>query len=309
MSSPNAGNKRKTPQEPAYVPTQEIAPEDQSENELAGESCPPIHLKQCFNPAELCGCDPKGYVGMLTSLCSTLPIQMHVEPKGMDDAAAPPLFTRTVSLLRSKPELRELVDVERARVKIRLSGKGKFIHRNRYRRRNIICCLSGQQRWLFIKSAARDSEGNSLADAYLHSTSNKNWNGYRSQSHPSMLTQDEMQKIASEQPPECEATMLLLEAGDIMTFDGRWWHGTQYNAPVLNLFFTPGKDMEVAVKEHHRRMAMPFQQGLKIATINAAKCSKLSGNWTEGKGGDKIAWTDLHKAEQEKKVEEDTDYY
>jgi len=34
--------------------------------------------------------------------------------------------------------------------------------------------------------------------------------------------------------------------------------------------------MEVAVAEHKRRMAMPMQQDLKIATINRAKCSKLS---------------------------------
>lgn len=35
--------------------------------------------------------------------------------------------------------------------------------------------------------------------------------------------------------------------------------------------------MEVAVKEHKRRMAMPMQAGLKMATINMAKCARLSG--------------------------------
>jgi hypothetical protein len=37
-----------------------------------------------------------------------------------------------------------------------------------------------------------------------------------------------------------------------------------------------GKDMEVAVREHKRRMAMPMQKNLKMAVINMAKCAKLS---------------------------------
>jgi hypothetical protein len=52
-------------------------------------------------------------------------------------------------------------------------------------------------------------------------------------------------------------------AGDVLTFDGRWWHATNYTAPVLNMcvsrscsndcncgntlcrFLTSGKDGEV----------------------------------------------------------------
>eukprot|EP00462_Mataza_sp_D1_P026560 CAMPEP_0175128094 /NCGR_PEP_ID=MMETSP0087-20121206/4744_1 /TAXON_ID=136419 /ORGANISM="Unknown Unknown, Strain D1" /LENGTH=293 /DNA_ID=CAMNT_0016410131 /DNA_START=10 /DNA_END=891 /DNA_ORIENTATION=+ len=273
--------------------------------EEIGESMPPCHLKNAFNPEELTGCHPKGYCGMLQSLCERLPIQMHFEPCELDEEGAPPLFKRCVALLRSKPELKELMDVDKARVKLRLSGKGKFVHRNRYRRRNIICCLDGEQWWLFVKSAAKDANGVALADTFLNSTSNKNWNGYRSNAYPKGLSLEEMKRIASEVHPDCEAKVLQLKAGDVMTFDGRWWHATQYDSPVLNLFFTPGKDMEVAVREHHRRMAMPFQKGLKIATINMAKCSKLSGNWQQDKTGAGVEWGKLEKEAEEGKAVDD----
>ncbi len=60
---------------------------------------------------------------------------------------------------------------------------------------------------------------------------------------------------------------------------------------MLNLFFTPGDDMEVAVKEHKRRMAMPMQKDLKLCTLSMAKCSKLSSAWNIGADGKPIDWT------------------
>ncbi len=36
------------------------------------------------------------------------------------------------------------------------------------------------------------------------------------------------------------AVMVTFKAGDVMEFDGRWWHATSYTTPVLNMFFTPG---------------------------------------------------------------------
>ena len=211
---------------------------------------------------------------------------------------APPLFRETVRMLDRYPELDDLMqsgnadEARRGRAKFRLSGKGKFVHRNRYERRNIICCLDGEQYWLLLDTsigAERDlSDGtlnNGAVDAYLEAQQNKNWNGYRSHKWSSMLSLEQMKEIARGAPPGVTAVIIKVAAGDIFTFDGRWWHATSYTKPVLSLFFTPGENMEVALEQHTKRMAMPMQEGLKVATINMAKCSRLSTSWTESKGG------------------------
>jgi hypothetical protein len=213
----------------------------------------------------------------------------------MDDFNAPPIFKRAIAMLRSHPEFADQLNVARARLKFRVSGKGKFIHRNRYRRRNIIMCLMGEMRWLFVESGPRDAEGKSLADTNLVADTNDNWNGFRSTKWPSGLTIDEMKGIAESQHPNVRTKIVVLRPGDAMTFDGRWWHGTQYDSPVMCCFFTPGKDMEVAVAEHKRRMAMPMQHDLKIAVINRAKCSKLSTNYQLSSAGEQLDWQKIQK--------------
>ncbi len=177
----------------------------------------------------------------------------------------------------------------RARIKMRLAERGKFIHRNRYSRRQILCCLSGEQTWLFMSSSG-DS-----ADACLRPATNDNWNGFRSTAYPTMLLVEHMHALAAGAPEGVTARVVKFRAGDVMTFDGRWWHATSYNSPVLNLFFTPGDDMELAVKEHKRRMAMPMQKDLALCKISMAKVSKLSGGgggeWTKTSDGNHIDWS------------------
>lgn len=257
-------------------------------------SVPPVHLTNAFDPVDFAGGDPSGWAGLMSSLCPKLPVQMHVEPHAMDSEDAPPVFKRAVKLLRSKPELADIVDVKKARLKFRLAVGGKFVHRNRYQRRNIICCLKGEQWWLFVESMVKNDEGKYIADEYLNATQNDNWNGFRSNMYPATLTLEQMNKIAAEQPPHVRTKVVLfkvirasnfplhglpllitprhalplydfsllpalcmpslfiyrasplilttrrLQAGDIMAFDGRWWHATQYDKEVLNCFFTPG---------------------------------------------------------------------
>lgn len=268
------------------------------------DATPPYVLKQAFSPAALLQGDPAGWCSMLMGLAPKLPVQLHCEPGVIRDAASEssqPIFRNTVAMLNGFPELTELMrptveatgEPRRARVKLRLATAGKFIHRNRFRRRQILCCLAGQQQWLFLSSHG------GAADAYLRCTSNDNWNGFRSQAHPAMLSVPEMEALAAGAPPGVVAKLVLFQAGDVMEFDGRWWHATSYTTPVLNLFFTPGDDMEVAVKEHKRRMAMPMQKDLKLASISMSKVSKLSGTWTKDAEGKDIDWdaADGHRKE------------
>lgn len=49
-------------------------------------------------------------------------------------------------------------------------------------------------------------------------------------------------------------------------------------------------DMEVALKEHKRRMAMPLQKGLRMCTISMAKVARLSEAWNVSAEGKAIDW-------------------
>jgi hypothetical protein len=270
-------------------------PKKKADDDEDSYSPEPVHIQGAFDANALCGTHPSGWAAMLIALSPALPVQMHLEPTKLDDPNAPPFFHKTIAVLRSRPEFAELVDVAKARLKFRVSGKGKFIHRNRYRRRNIIMCLMGEMRWLFVESQVKDSEGKSLADGALDANTNDNWNGYRSNRYPSGLSWDEMKMVSQQQDSGVRTRIVTMRPGDAMTFDGRWWHATQYDNPVMSLFFTPGKDMEVAVAEHKRRMAMPMQQDLKIATINRAKCSKLSTNYQLSSAGELLDWQKLEQ--------------
>jgi hypothetical protein len=116
---------------------------------------------------------------MLHALAPKLPVQLHCEPYNIRDTSEPgcqPVFRNTVAMLSKIPELAELMnpcmptgEARRARLKFRLATSGKFIHRNRFRRKQILCCLSGEQQWLFMSSAGGG------ADALLNCSTNDNW--------------------------------------------------------------------------------------------------------------------------------------
>jgi hypothetical protein len=266
---------------------------------LPEPSAAPFILPQAFNPMELLGSDPAAWIAMLRGLAPKMPVQLHCEPyniKDIDQPGCQPIFRNAVTILNTIPDLGELMhptnlngEPRRARIKLRLATSGKFIHRNRYIRRQILCCLSGEQTWLFMSAYGGG------ADAYLSRSTNDNWNGFRSTAYPTMLSVEKMHELAANAPEGVVARVVKFRAGDVMMFDGRWWHATSYTSPVLNVFFTPGDDMEVAVKEHKRRMAMPMQKDLALCKISMAKVSKLSyggaGAWTKSSEGKDIDWT------------------
>ena len=125
------------------------------------------------------------------------------------------------------------------------------------------CILSGQQYWLFIDAA--DPRTDKLLDAQT----SDNWNGFRSSRFPSMLSVAEMRTLAQEATDMgIRAELLRPKGGDILRFNGQWWHATSYDQPVLSLFCATGKDMESAHRESQRRHKMKRQKGLKMATFS-----------------------------------------
>jgi hypothetical protein len=137
-------------------------------------------------------------------------------------------FTKLIPPIR--PGLSETGKQKTGRMKFRLSGTGKFVHRNRYRRRNVVCCLHGTSHWLFVESSS------GISDTYLNAATNDNWNGFRSNAYPSTLSLEQMHSIAADMVSQgVRAHVQRFTAGDVLTFDGRWWHATNYTAPVLNM--------------------------------------------------------------------------
>lgn len=264
------------------------------------EAEPPVLLEDCFDPAALLGGDPAAWCDVLRALAPALPVQLHQEPYAIAAGLAreegvPALFQRACATLAAQPALAEHLathvptgEPRRARIKLRLAAAGKFIHRNRFRRRQVLAILHGQQHWLFLSSP-----GSQAADEYMRAASNLNWNGFRSNAYPAQLSLEQMHALAAGAPPGVTARVLCFRAGSLLAFDGRWWHGTCYSSPVLNLFFTPGDDCEVALKQHKLRHAMPLQKSLRLCSVSMAKASRLGDAWNVGRDGRPIDWAAL----------------
>jgi hypothetical protein len=257
-------------------------------------SDPPFIKEGAFNPKDILGCEPIHFVEVLKNLTPSLAVQLHCEPFLIKDGPnedSQPLFRNTVNFLNGVQEVDSLMkpylesgEPSRARIKMRLATSGKFLHRNRFKRRQIIMCLSGEQTWLFLSSNGGG------ADIYLNRAANKNWCGFRSAQHTAMLSVDEMKAIAANVPEGTIAKLVVFKAGDLMEFDGRWWHATSYNTPVLNMFFTPGEDGEAAVKQHKERHSQPKHKKFKLCSISMAKTAKLSSTWEKDESGKQITY-------------------
>ena len=80
--------------------------------------------------------------------------QMHFEPYIIYGENSGPLFEKAVSLFSNFKATKVLMDGSLsngeprcARIKMRMTRSGKFIHRNRFQRRNILLSLSGKMWW------------------------------------------------------------------------------------------------------------------------------------------------------------------
>lgn len=274
---PRSDRDRTVPPNPLVDPTDNLQ-----------ESCVPLVKARSIDADAVLGGKPEWWVSFLQAMAPSLPVHIHCTPRPLYGPNAPPIFSRVVDALMQHPETHKLLmdpktglPTKTARLKLRLSGHGKFIHRNRYPRRQLLIVLSGEMEWLFVNSQGNDG----AADKYLDATENDNWNGFRSQAHPSMLSSAEMRKIQAELPSTVESKIQKVGPGDLLIFDGQWWHGTSYETPVLMAFFTPGKDCEVAVSEQKRRKKLLEKQmmkGLELCTMSMAKVSQLGDSWASG---------------------------
>ena len=103
--------------------------------------------------------------------------------------------------------------------------------------------------------------------------------GFRSNRCKERSSLTELEELAAALRDQgVESKLLKVTAGDVLVFDGAWWHATFYaQRPVFSLFVNTGEQMEEAVANHHRRMAdlnaddKPVKP--RIATINRAKSS------------------------------------
>jgi len=239
---------------------------------------PPEVCEMAFVPEELCGCDPYAWMKFCQVLSPALPVQVHCMPTVVGSPSSCELFEKAMKMVRSLPQTDNLFAPESARLKFRCSLGGKFIHRNRFSRRQVICCLHGEMTWLLMNPKAGD---------FLDAVQNANWSGFRSKRFPSKLSIDEMERLKNDVPHEANAQLMKVKAGDVLVFDGMWWHATSYSQPVFNMFITPGCQMEVAIREQNRRNKMKKQRGLELATITLAKCSQLGESWEETIKGEK----------------------
>ena len=255
---------------------------------------PPFIIENAFDPKEILGCEPSAWMGVIRSVSPKLPAQVHCEPfaiKNGPNEDTPAIFKNVCKFLNTVPEFAPLMvhdlpngEPSRARIKLRYGSTGKFIHRNRSSRKQILLCLEGVQTWLFLSSYGGAS------DKLLNMATNKHWCGYRSARFTNMMTVDQMKEVAANVPEGVEAKIVTFKAGDAMIFDARWWHGTSYNTPVLIMFFTPGLDMEDAVKEHKIRHGRESHQKFQLCKISMAKTAKLASTWKKDDSGKDIEW-------------------
>jgi len=254
---------------------------------------PPQHWKGVFDPAVLIGCPAASLLDTLKALSPQLPVQLHFNPMEADSVLGPPMYARLMKLYNTIPVVSELLKATpKVKWKLRVSPKGKFIHRNRYPRKSTISVLHGSQHWLLIDSTSgKKAQVDELVGGY----ENENWNGFRSTKYQTMLSLEQMHELRDKaRAMGVEAHVLFLTAGDCFTFDGMWWHATSYSEPVLSVFVTLAKDAAVALFEHTRRMKMPKQKGLHIGSIKMAKVSQLSGSgagsWLKDRKDKAIDW-------------------
>jgi len=227
---------------------------------------PPVITHGAFDPEKVLNTSGSSFRESIRTLSTQLPIQVHFEPETITANGSSGLVRRAVDSVVKLDAVKELFDnsgSDNVRLKMRISGGGKFIHRNRYPRRQAFALLAGEMTWLLVES----QNNGGAADEYLGAVQNDNWNGYRCPPYPKMLSLSEMEEMKAKLPSNVETRMIHMKAGDVLVFDGRWWHATNYNTPAMSMFLTPGKDMEVAVKEQERRRKMPKQSKLKICTF------------------------------------------
>lgn len=243
----------------------------------------PRVFKNAFNPNDVCGeLGPASWINVLRMMNGGEgALQVHFEPRVLaDEMKDNTIVDRALTVVsRLSPELRAHVapgvlpdgKPKRARLKLRVSENGKFVHRNHHNRINVLMSLMGAVDWLLVPPSE-------ASDRFFDTKSIEGLCGFRSHRFAERSSLAELQQVAATLRSEhgVESKLLEVSAGDVLMFDGIWWHATHYaQRPVFSAFVTTGEQMEEAVANHHDRMKTlnaddkPVKP--RIATINRAK--------------------------------------
>lgn len=248
-------------------------------------SLEPRVFHNAFNPNDVCGeLGPASWINVLRLMNGEQgAMQVHFEPRVLEaEMKANTIVDRALTIVsRLSSECREHVAPgllpdgrpKRARVKLRVSENGKFVHRNHHNRFNLLMSLMGEVHWLLVPPSE-------ASDRFFDTKSIEGLCGFRSHRFAERSSLEELEHVAAVLRAEhgVESKLLRVAAGDVIMFDGIWWHATHYvQRPVFSLFVTTGEQMEEAVANHHERMKTlnaddkPVKP--RIATINRAKSS------------------------------------
>jgi len=123
-------------------------------------------------------------------------------------------------------------DGARSRLRLRfMSGaKGKEFHRNRDDSTNAVLLLEGEEDWHFLPSVP-------AVDAIFSAVDDPKHCGFRSEHFNSDLPTpalfDRLHGLLDEAGETHRIETFTIKAGDVLVFNGHWWHATRHVSPAL----------------------------------------------------------------------------
>lgn len=115
---------------------------------------------------------------------------------------------------------------DRLRLRFMRGAEGKQFHRNLYDTANAIALLEGEQRWHFLPTTP---EIDAVFGAF---DDDAKYCGFRSGElgtalpNPPLL--DRLATMLAEAGQDTQVQTFVIKAGDVLVFDGRWWHATRH---------------------------------------------------------------------------------
>ncbi len=121
----------------------------------------------------------------------------------------------------------------RARLRLRFmkGAKGKEFHRNRDASTNAVLLLEGEEDWYFLPSVPD-------VDAVFEAFDDPKHCGYRSQHFdkelPTPALLQRVDNLLAESGTDHRIETIKVKAGDVLVFNGHWWHATKHVSNQLS---------------------------------------------------------------------------